>query len=62
VVFIFRFLKDSFKGQADGWEILGMETCASNGDRIVCVEGVVCLGFLLVKWSCCLTGIYALCS
>lgn len=37
-----------------------METCSSNVDRKVCVEGVVYLGFLLVKSSFCLTAIYAI--
>lgn len=60
MVFIFWFLKDSFKGQADGWEIYRMETCGSNGDTEVCVEGVVCLGFLLAKLSFCLTAIYTI--
>lgn len=37
-----------------------METCGSNGDTEVCVEGVVCLGFLLAKLSFCLTAIYTI--
>lgn len=37
-----------------------METCSSNGDRKVCVERVVCLGFLLVKSHFCLTAIYGI--
>lgn len=60
MVFIFWFLKDSFKGQADGWEIYRMETCSSNGDTQVCVEGVVCLGYLLAKLPFSLTAIYTI--
>lgn len=37
-----------------------METCSSNGDRKVCMDGVGCLGFLLVKSSFCLTAIYSI--
>lgn len=37
-----------------------METCSSNRDGKVRVEGVVCLGFLLVKSPFCLTAIYAI--
>lgn len=44
--FSFFGFSRTFKGlfQADGYEIHRMETCSSNGDGKVCIEGVIHLG------------------